>query len=298
MTTAWYRPDAQPAAIQYAASKVPAITVYFWIIKILTTGMGETTSDFMVHRFSPYFAVAVGGVGFAVAMALQFSVRRYVTWVYWLAIVMVSVFGTMVADVTHIVLGVPYALSTTVFIVVLGAIFFTWQTTENTLSIHSIRTSRRELFYWATVMATFALGTAAGDMTARTLKLGFFASGVLFALVFAIPAIAHWKLGMNPVLAFWFAYVVTRPFGASFADWMAIPHSFGGLGYGYGPISAVLTILIIGFVGYLAVTGKDSEERSGARSSWGGRHRARHRAQPIRGRTVADPPDWRRRPRG
>ncbi len=243
----------------------------------------------MVHRFSPYFAVAVGGVGFAVAMALQFSVRRYVTWVYWLAIVMVSVFGTMVADVTHIVLGVPYALSTTVFIVVLGAIFFTWQTTENTLSIHSIRTSRRELFYWATVIATFALGTAAGDMTARTLQLGFFASGVLFALVFAIPAIAHWKLGMNPVLAFWFAYVVTRPFGASFADWMAIPH---GLGYGYGPISAVLTILIIGFVGYLAVTGKDSEERSGARSSRGGRHRARHRAQPIRGRTVADAPDW------
>src|SRR6266704_2423433 len=214
----------------------------------------------MVHRFSPYFAVAVGGVGFAVAMALQFSVRRYVTWVYWLAIVMVSVFGTMVADVTHIVLGVPYALSTTVFIVVLGAIFFTWQTTENTLSIHSIRTSRRELFYWATVIATFALGTAAGDMTARTLNLGYLASGIWFSIAFAAVAVAHWKFRLNPILAFWIAYVLTRPVGASFADYVAFPHSVGGLGAGHGTVALVLTFMIVILVGYLAVTRKDAED--------------------------------------
>ena len=270
--------------------------------------MGETTSDFMVHSYNPYLAVAVGGIGFAFAMALQFSVRRYMTWVYWLAVVMVSVFGTMAADVTHIVFGVPYVLSTAAFSIVLAAIFLTWNANERTLSIHSIYTPRRETFYWATVLATFALGTAAGDMTARTLKLGFFSSGILFAVIFAIPAIAHWKLGMNPILAFWFAYVVTRPLGASFADWMAFPHSYGGLALGFGSISAVLTVLIIGFVGFLAVTGKDVEERAGMRpgsrrrghggtratGGTGGRGNrgGKHRAQPGRTLPAADRTRW------
>jgi uncharacterized membrane-anchored protein len=280
MTAAWLPQQAQTSSRQFVASKVPVITAYFWIIKILSTGMGETTSDFLVHRFSPYFAVGVGAVGFAIAMALQLSAKRYVTWIYWLAVVMVSVFGTMAADVTHIVLGVPYALSTVAFVVILGVIFALWQATEGTLSIHSIYTPRREIFYWATVLATFALGTAAGDMAARTLKLGFLDSGILFAVVFAIPAIAHWKLGMNPILAFWFAYVVTRPFGACFADWMAIPHSFGGLGLGYGLISTALTILIVALVGFLAVTGRDVEERRPARSRRPGRHRAQQHARP------------------
>jgi uncharacterized membrane-anchored protein len=300
MTTAWYRPEAQPAGRQFAASKVPEVTVYFWIIKILSTGMGETTSDFMVHNYNPYLAVVVGAVGFAIAMALQFSVRRYMTWVYWFAVVMVSVFGTMAADVTHIVFGVPYVLSTAAFIVVLGAIFYAWNATERTLSIHSIYTPRRELFYWATVLATFALGTAAGDFTARTLKLGFFSSGVIFAVIFAIPAVAHWKLGMNPIFAFWFAYVVTRPLGASFADWLAIPHYYGGLALGYGTISVALTLLIIGFVTFLAVTGNDVEERAGSRSrprggrgpSTKGSRGGKHRAQPRRTAGVAGRSGW------
>jgi uncharacterized membrane-anchored protein len=273
MTTAQFRRDERLATGQFAASKVPVITVYFWIIKVLTTGMGETTSDYLVHRFNPYYAVVVTGIVFALGLALQLAVRRYVTWIYWLAVVMVSVFGTMVADVTHIEFGVPYYLSTAFYGVALVVIFALWYLSERTLSIHSIRTRRRELFYWATVLATFALGTAAGDMTARTLHLGFFSSGVLFAVVIAVPALAHWKLGMNPVLAFWFAYIVTRPLGASFSDWLGIAHRYGGVGYGYGPVSVSLTVLIIGFVGYLAVSHKDVEERAIAPSGRRGRHR-------------------------
>lgn len=286
MTAARRPQDARLAPGQYAASKVPVITAYFWIIKVLSTGMGETTSDFMVRRFNPYFAVGVGAVGFVVAMALQLSARSYLTWIYWLAVGMVSVFGTMAADVTHIILGVPYLASTVAFMVILAVVLALWYASEKTLSIHSIYTRRRELFYWATVLATFALGTAAGDLTARTLKLGFFASGVIFAVVISIPALAHWRLGMNPILAFWFAYIVTRPLGACFADWMAIPHSIGGLGHGYGSISAALTILIVGFVGYLAVTGKDVEEHAVARSRQRGRHR---RPAAPAGRQIAVP---------
>ena len=134
---------------------------------------------------------------------------------------------------------------------------------EKTLSIHSIYTRRRELFYWATVMATFALGTAAGDLAAITLGLGYFASGVLFAVVFAVPALAYWLFGLNAILAFWFAYIVTRPLGASFADWLGRPHCLGGLGLGTGPVSLVLAIVIVGFVGYLTVTRKDVKGEQG-----------------------------------
>jgi uncharacterized membrane-anchored protein len=158
----------------------------------------------------------------------------------------------MAADVLHLGLGIPYAVSTTFYAIVLTAVFLTWQRSELTLSIHSILTRRRELFYWAAVLATFALGTAAGDMTARTLGLGYLGSGIMFATLIAVPAVAYWRFGMNAILAFWFAYIVTRPLGASFADWLAVPHSRGGLGFGYGPVSLVLAVLIAGFVAYLA----------------------------------------------
>ena len=273
MPTAQFQADTRPVAGQFAASKVPVITAYFWIIKVLTTGMGETTSDFLVRRFNPYYVVLASALVFAGVLALQLAWSKYVTWLYWLAVVMVSVFGTMAADVTHIEFKVPYYESTIFFAIVLAMIFCWWYASERTLSIHSIYTRRRELFYWATVLVTFALGTAAGDLTARTLRLGFFSSGILFAVVIAVPALAHWKLGMNPVLAFWFAYVVTRPLGASFADWMGIAHRYGGLGYGYAPVSSCLTVLIILLVGYLGVTRKDVEERSAAPSGRRGKHR-------------------------
>ncbi len=248
----------------HGASKVPEVTVYFWIVKLLSTAMGESTSDFLVFHINPYVAVIFGCVGLVVSLILQFSVRRYIPWVYWLAVVMVAVFGTMAADVTHVVLGVPYVISTTVFASALAIIFIAWYRTEKTLSIHSIYTRRREMFYWATVMATFALGTAAGDMTASTLGLGYFPSFVLFAILFAVPAVAHRFFGLNAIVAFWFAYVITRPLGASFADWMGKPF-LGGLGLGDAKVALVLTILIIICVGYLTLSRVDvADSRSHA----------------------------------
>jgi uncharacterized membrane-anchored protein len=235
------------------ASKVPEIGVLFWVVKVLTTGMGESTSDFFVKQFDPVIVVLIGFIVFACALIVQLRARHYVPWIYWLAVVMVSVFGTMAADVTHIVLGVPYLVSSTVFAIVLAVIFVVWHRVERTLSIHSITTTRRELFYWATVLTTFALGTAIGDMTATTLHLGYFASGVMFLVIFAIPGIAYRWFRLNAVFAFWFAYVVTRPLGASFADWAGVSQARGGLDLGTGPVSLVLAAIIAVLVGVLTV---------------------------------------------
>ena len=234
--------------------KVPEILAIFWVVKILTTGMGEATSDYLVHTLARPVAVAIGFTAFVAALALQFSVRRYVAWIYWLAASMVAVFGTMCADALHVGLGIPYAISTPFFAVALAVIFAVWYATEGTLSIHSIYTPRRELFYWATVCATFALGTALGDLTAFTFHLGFFESGVLFTALIAIPAVGYLRFDWNPIFAFWFAYVLTRPLGASFADWMDFEKSSGGLGLGRGPVALGLAIVIAGLVVYLTVT--------------------------------------------
>ena len=248
---------AQPTHLALRAMrKVPEITAIFWIIKLLSTAMGESTTDYLVFQINPYVAVALGCIGLAVALILQLLVRRYIAWVYWLAVVMVAVFGTMVADVAHVVLHIPYLVSTVFFASALAIIFVTWYVSEKTLSIHTVYRGRREMFYWATVIATFALGTAAGDMTASTLGLGYFPSFVLFAVLFALPGLAFWLFGLNEIVAFWFAYIMTRPLGASFADWLGKPY-LGGLGLNDGKVAIVLTILIIGFVGYLTVTRKD-----------------------------------------
>jgi len=163
----------------------------------------------------------------------------------------------MAADVVHKGAGIPYLASTIFFAIALGGIFALWYASERTLSIHSITTVRRELFYWATVMTTFALGTAAGDMTAHTLGIGFLASGFLFAGLFAVPALAWRFLGLDGVVAFWAAYILTRPLGASFSDWMAVPPRLGGLGWGYGWTTLVLTVVIVAMVAYLQVTKAD-----------------------------------------
>jgi uncharacterized membrane-anchored protein len=241
--------------------KVPEITVAFWITKVLTTGMGESTSDYLVLTLGPAIAIGIGTVVFALALFLQFRRQRYSPGFYWFAVVMVSVFGTMAADVLHVGLGIPYLLSTIFFAVVLAAILIAWRRTQGTLSIHSITTRPREWFYWATVLATFALGTASGDFTATSLHLGFLGSGILFAVVIALPALAWWKFRLNAIFAFWFAYVTTRPLGASFADWMAVSHARGGLDWGTGPVSVGLTALIVGFVVYLAVSRKMAVRR-------------------------------------
>jgi uncharacterized membrane-anchored protein len=238
------------------AIKVPEVTVFFWIIKLLTTAMGEATSDYLVHIFNPVTAVIFGGLGLGLALIIQFLARRYVAWIYWLAVAMVAVFGTMAADVLHVGLGIPYIVSSLFFAVVLAIVFVAWYLSERTLSFHSINTTRREVFYWATVLATFALGTALGDLTATTLGLGYLSSTIMFAVIIAIPALAYWLFGINEIVIFWITYVLTRPLGASFADWMSRSRELGGLGLA-GPTSLVLTILIVGFVAYLTFTRKD-----------------------------------------
>jgi uncharacterized membrane-anchored protein len=255
------------SAAAVAASKVPEVTVAFWMTKALTTGMGESSSDYLVHTLPPALAVVLGFIAVVGALAIQFRARRYVPWIYWLAVAMVGVFGTMAADVLHVGLGVPYVDSTVFFAVALAAVFTVWFRTERTLSIHSIYTPRRELFYWAAVVTTFALGTAAGDLSAVTLHRGYFSSGVMFAIVILVPAVAHWRFGMNPILAFWFAYIVTRPLGASFADWVAVSHRRGGLAWGDGPVSLGLTIVIVGFVAYLAKSEANRTNPPGRRSA-------------------------------
>jgi len=241
--------------IQSTLSKVPEITALFWITKILTTGMGETASDYLAHALGSIPAVALGGIGLVVALLLQFSTKRYIPWIYWLTVVMVSVFGTMAADVLHVGLGIPYLVSTSFFICALAAIFYAWHKSEKSLSIHTITNVRREAFYWMTVLTTFALGTAMGDMTATTLHLGYFSSGILFAVLIAVPALLRWKFKISEIFTFWFAYIVTRPLGASFSDWASVSTARGGLGWGTGPVTLVLSIFIVIFVAYLSLQG-------------------------------------------
>ncbi len=260
VTAGRLRPSDPFAPARRAASKVPQITVYFWIIKILTTAQGEATSDYLVYKIDPFIAAGIGFVALVAALAVQFRARQYVAWRYWLAVDLVAIFGTMAADGMHIKLHIPYAASSAFFAVVLTVVFVAWYLTEKTLSIHSIRTRRREAFYWAAVLATFALGTALGDMTATTLHLGYLASGIMFTVIFAIPGIAHRWLRLNAIVAFWFAYVVTRPLGASYADWLGLPKIVGGLGLGRGPVAIGLTIPIVALVAYLAVTRRDVEQ--------------------------------------
>ena len=178
-------------------------------------------------------------------------------WTYWLAVVGVGVFGTMAADVLHVRFGVPYTVSTVLYGVVLLAVFVAWHQVEGTLSIHTVDTPRREAFYWAVVVATFAMGTALGDLTATTFHLGYFGSGLLFAGVIVIVALGYRRLGWNAIFAFWLAYVTTRPLGASFADWMGKPPSLGGLGWGEGPVALALSVAIFCLVAYLAITRRD-----------------------------------------
>lgn len=255
---------AQPAAQPYRgalslARKVPEVTLYFWIIKLLSTAMGESISDYLVHHLDPYIAVSIGAIVFSIAIVAQFAVRRYQPWAYWLAVSMVAVFGTMCADVLHVGFGIPYAVSASGFAVALVIVFVVWFATEKTLSIHTIYNGRRELFYWAAVITTFALGTATGDLTAYTFNLGFLVSAILFLAIFAIPALGWRFLHWNAVFAFWFAYILTRPIGASFADWLGKTPSEGGIGVGNGTVSFVLAIIIAAFVLYLSITHKDKQ---------------------------------------
>ena len=236
---------------QRGAVKVPEITAVFWVVKVLTTGMGEAASDWL-GALDVVLAAVLGlacAIGLVVALVVQLRHRRYVPVAYWAVVSLVAVFGTVAADGVHVGLGIPYAGSTAFWAVAVALVLWRWHRREGTLDVHSITTRRRELYYWATVLATFALGTAAGDLTAAELHLGYLVSGFLFAAAIVVPLVG-WRLGLDPVVAFWAAYVLTRPLGASFADWAGKP---SGLAIGDGTVTLVLVVAIAGLVGYLAV---------------------------------------------
>jgi uncharacterized membrane-anchored protein len=238
------------------AAKVPEITVLFWVIKILTTGMGEAMSDFLGQQSVP-LAGLIGIFGTAYAFRLQLRRREYHAPTYWFTVLMVAIFGTMVADGLKDGLGLSYAVTTPFFAIIVVLIFVLWHRSEGTLDIHSITTRRREGYYWCAVLATFALGTAAGDLTAITLGWGFFPSAALFGVVIVIPLVGWRLLGLNLVLAFWAAYVVTRPLGASFADAFSKPQGQTGLGLGDGTVSAIELVVFLALVAYAAIAKGD-----------------------------------------
>ena len=239
-------------------NKVPEITVYFWIIKVLCTTVGETFADYLNVDlgFGSNTLYFVGGLLVA-ALAVQFATRRYNAGIYWVAVVLISVFGTLITDKLTDDFGVALEITTAIFAVVLVLVFFVWYSFERTLSIHSIFTFRREAFYWLAILFTFALGTAAGDLVAERFNLGYLNSLILFAGIISIIAIAHFGLDVNAVVAFWAAYVITRPLGASIGDYMSQDTIDGGLGLGTDQTSFIFLLAILALVVYLLITKRD-----------------------------------------
>ncbi|WP_089245652.1 COG4705 family protein [Rhodococcoides kyotonense] len=244
------------------ASKVPEVTLYFWIIKILGTTVGETAADALNVDlgFGMTGTSIVVGVLLVGVLVYQFSLKHYVPSVYWLTVILISVAGTLITDNLTDNFGVPLAVSTGFFTAGLILTFAAWYISEDTLSIHSIRTRRREGFYWLAILFTFALGTAAGDLVAEQINLGYLTSTVVFGAVIAAVTAAHYGLKLNAVLAFWIAYIVTRPLGASIGDLLTQNKDLGGLGLGPTVVTALFLVIIVGLVGYLTVSKADVED--------------------------------------
>jgi len=243
-------------------NKVPEVTLLFWIVKIMSTTVGETVADFLATTLN----LGLTGTTWVmmalliVALIVQFRQRRYVPAAYWVTVVLISVFGTLVTDNLTDNLGVELWMTTVIFAVALTIVFIAWFVTERTLSIHSITTRRREAFYWLAILLTFALGTAGGDLFSEGLDLGYLLSGVIFAAVIAVITVAHFVFKLNAVFAFWAAYVLTRPFGAAFGDLLSQPTDAGGLGLGTTVTSAGFLVIIVIIVTILARREKKAVE--------------------------------------
>lgn len=250
--------DTQSSA-RIMLNKVPEITLFFWIIKILCTTVGETGADFLNTdlNFGLDGVTLIIGAMLAVALFFQFKFKKYIPGIYWLAVVLISIVGTLITDNLSDNLGVPLTISTIVFAVSLSIIFAVWYKKERTLSIHTIFTTRREAFYWLAILFTFALGTAAGDLLAETIDLGYLLSAIIFGVLIASVAISHFVFKVNAVLAFWLAYILTRPLGASIGDYLSQDLSNGGLGLGTTITSMIFLVTILATVVYLTVTKKD-----------------------------------------
>lgn len=236
-------PSTQRQTAHSGWLRVPQPTALFWITKLMTTGLGEASSDFLVKTYDPVLVVLAAAIVFALCFVVQFSAGRYRPWRYWLFVTVVAVFGTMVADAIHMVLGVPYWMSTLGFATAVGLALYVWWRVEGTVSVHSVTTGRRELLYWVVVLATFALGTAFGDWTASSLGLGYLGSAFAFGVLFAMPFLGR-RMGLPVTLSFWSAYVMTRPLGASVADWLGVEPSRGGLGIGTRLVSVAGLVLV------------------------------------------------------
>ncbi len=233
--------------------------MYFWIIKVLCTTVGETAADYLSTSLNlglTKTTVIVGAL-LLVVLFIQFRSRKYIPAVYWLAVVLISVVGTQITDNLVDNFGVALETTTVIFGIALAVVFGVWYRSEKTLSIHSILTTRREAFYWLAILFTFALGTAAGDLTAESLNWGYAISALVFAGLIAVVTIAHLRFRLNPVLAFWVAYILTRPLGASIGDYLSQAHDDGGLGLGTTVTSGIFLVAILITVTYLAVTKRD-----------------------------------------
>jgi uncharacterized membrane-anchored protein len=254
-------PSSVSPRVRRTLNKVPELTVYFWIVKVMATTVGETAADFLNTHLNLGLTgtTVVMGALLIVVLVFQFKSNKYIPGIYWLAVVLISVVGTLVTDNLVDNFGVALETTTVIFAVALAATFAAWFASEKTLSIHTIYTRRREAFYWLAILFTFALGTAAGDLVAEKLALGYGNSVFLFAAAIAVVAIAHYWLKLNAVLAFWIAYILTRPLGASAGDYLSQARSDGGLGLGTVGTSAIFLITILGVVVYLAISRRDQQ---------------------------------------
>ncbi len=239
-------------------NKVPQVTLFFWIIKVLCTTVGETFADFLNVNlgFGLSGTSIVMGILLAIALFFQFKSKKYIPAVYWISVVFISVFGTLVTDNLTDKMGIRLETSTIIFSILLLLTFCVWYVKEKTLSIHSIFTAQREGFYWLTILFTFALGTASGDLMAEGLGLGYLNTGIIVASIIAIVIIAQ-KLKLNSVLSFWIIYIMTRPLGASIGDYLSQPTKFGGLGLGASLTSVLFLVGILAIIIYFTFTKKD-----------------------------------------
>ena len=240
-------------------NKVPEITIFFWIIKILCTTVGETGADFLNETLNLGLdgVTLIIGTILVVALVFQFMSKKYIPGIYWLSVVLISIVGTLITDNLTDSLGIPLETTTLIFTVSLAVVFAVWYKTEKTLSIHSITTTRREGFYWLAILFTFALGTAAGDLLAETIDLGYLLSAIIFGALIAAVATSHFGFKVNAVLTFWIAYILTRPLGASIGDYLSQDVDSGGLGFGTVITSIIFLATILATVIYLTVTKKD-----------------------------------------
>ena len=244
-------------------NKVPQVTLFFWVIKIMCTTVGETAADYVNDTLGLGLTntTYVAGALLVVLLGVQFRLDRYVPAAYWAVVVVISVFGTLITDNMTDQMGISLVTSTIGFSILLAAVFAIWFAVERTLSIHSIVTNRREAFYWLAILTTFALGTAAGDLVAEKASLGYAVSIALFGGAIALVAFGHYALRMNAVLSFWLAYILTRPLGASIGDWLSQSDpDYGGLGLGPTETSYIFLGCILALVAYLSYTKRDRTE--------------------------------------